>query len=199
MAVLSYKQMYAYNVAAGFTGSDAITMTAIDQAESSGNTTAINYIPCVGIAQINVKTHPQYTVSEMFDPAANAQAAHKIWQTQGFSAWTTYTSGTYKRYLAGATAAASGGATASAPGGLLNPINGGHALGTGIHALGTGINAYQAIDTLAGQVDNPMFWARVLFILAGIVMVGMGILSMSKTAITSGVKTATKIAEVIPK
>lgn len=192
MAVLSYKQMYAYNVAAGFLGTDAITMTAIDQAESSGNTTAINPIPCVGIAQINVKAHPEYTATQMFDPAANAQAAHKIWQAQGFSAWTTYTSGTYKRYLAGATAAASGGATASAPGGLLNPINGGH-------ALGTGINAYQAIDTLAGQVDNPLFWARVLFILAGIVMVGMGILSMSKTAITSGVKTATKIAEVIPK
>lgn len=191
MAILSYKQMYAYNVQAGFSGSDAITMTAIDQAESSGNTNAINYVPCVGIAQINVKAHPEYTIAQMMDPALNAAAARKVFQSQGFQAWTTYTSGAYKKYLAAATAAA-GGASASLPGGPLNPIN----IGKGI---GTGVKSYQAIDTFAGQVDNPQFWARVLFILAGIVMVGMGILSMSKTGIERGIRIGTKVAEVMPK
>ena len=54
----------------------------------------------VGLWQINLLAHPEYTEAEMLDPAQNAAAAVKISGNGGsFSQWTTYTNGAYRTYL----------------------------------------------------------------------------------------------------
>ena len=76
------------------------TMAAICQAESGGNASVVNPSGCcVGLGQVNVFAHTQYSAADMTDPAKNAAASHAIWQSQGLSAWETYTSGAYRQYL----------------------------------------------------------------------------------------------------
>lgn len=172
MTILTYKQEQQYLISAGFSPSEAVIGSAIGMAESSRNTDAINWVPCVGFMQVNAKAHPQWTVEQLRDPAINARVAYAVYKSQGWKAWTTYTSGAYKKYMGAATAAAgSGGTVAALPG---NPIQVGKDIGTGVKTL-------DQLNTLAGQVDNPGLWKRVLYILVGIVMVGIGILSMSAT------------------
>lgn len=101
---------------------NADTAAAIAQAESGGNPDAIantaypskpGYRPpppgalreySVGLWQINLLAHPQYTEAQMLDPAQNAKAAVAISGAGiSFSAWSTYTSGAYLPYLTGVT------------------------------------------------------------------------------------------------
>lgn len=186
--VLTIAQMVAYAKAADFSGNDAAIAGAVGMAESSGNTHAINYVPCVGIWQINVKAHPQYTISQMYDPAANAKAARAIWQSQGWAAWSTYTSGAYKKYLPAAQKAA-GGTTAGIGdiGGPVNPIHIGN-------AIGGGIKDYKAITKILDDLQNPGMWKRVLLVIIGIVLILIGLIKMSATP--KNIKLASKIAEV---
>ena len=186
MTILTYAQEQGYLRAAGFSASDAVIGSAIGMAESSLNTNAINYIPCVGVMQVNAKVHTQYTVAQLMDPAINASAAYSVYKSQGWAAWTTYTSGAYKKYLAAANSAAGTNVTADTSG------NGGP-----LPSWVPGSSTVDPLSTLAGQVDNPKFWARILFVLVGIVMIAMGLLRISATP--QNLKTAAKIAEVIPK
>lgn len=183
---LTVAQMVGYARAAGFTGNDAIIAGAVGMAESGGNPDAINYVPCVGIWQINVKAHPMYTVEAMRDPAKNAAAAYAIWKVQGWHAWTTYTSGAYKTYMPAAAKAA--GADITLPiignrGGLLNPINSGTDIST--------------IMKIVAAAQNPAVWRRVLLIIVGVILILIGVVKMSATP--ENIRLATKIAEVVPK
>lgn len=49
MAMLSMTQIAAYAKGAGFTGNALITAVAVAMAESSGSTTVVNSIGCVGL------------------------------------------------------------------------------------------------------------------------------------------------------
>lgn len=103
---LTYDQISDYASAAGF-GSDVLdTMTAIALAESSGNPSAVgdlNITPggSIGLWQINLKAHPEYTQDELFDPQTNANAAFAVYQSQGLGAWSTYNNGAYEQYTQG--------------------------------------------------------------------------------------------------
>lgn len=182
--VLSMAQMITYARAAGFTGNDAIIAGAVGMAESSGNTHAINYIPCVGIWQINIKAHPQYTIDQLYDPAQNAKAAHAVWQSQGWAAWSTYTSGTYKRYMPAAQKAAGTAADIGTIGGPLNPWNLGTKVGT----------SYNSINDVLTAVQQPGFWKRLLLIIVGVILILIGLIKMSATP--KNIRLAGKIAEV---
>lgn len=104
--------------AAGFSPSDAITMGAISQAESAGNSNAYN--PNVntgdnsyGLYQINMlgsmgvernalfkNKIPGYTGYESLkDPWINTQAAKIIYDQQGLGAWSTYKNGAYSKFM----------------------------------------------------------------------------------------------------
>ncbi len=72
-------------------------MVAIALAESGGDNNAENYC-CVGLWQVNVLAHTQYTRAEMRDPIKNLQAACNIYGKQGLSAWESYTNGAYKKH-----------------------------------------------------------------------------------------------------
>lgn len=169
MPVLSMAQMEAYARGAGFAGNDVIIAGAVGMAESSGRTDAINFVPCVGIWQINVRAHPEYTIDQMKDPGNNARAAYAVFKSQGWRAWSTYTSGAYKRYLASATKASGSSATAGIGdlGGAPNPV----AVGTN---LGTIIKAVNVIQ-------DPTTWKRAAFVIIGAIMIMMGLVGMSAT------------------
>ena len=103
---LSFDELKALASNAGFPDDFSDTAAAIALAESSGNPNAVgdlNITPggSIGLWQINLKAHPEYTADELTDPQANANAAYKIFQAAGgsFSPWTTYKTGAYQAYL----------------------------------------------------------------------------------------------------
>jgi hypothetical protein len=108
MGSLTQDQIRQLAQQAGFQGSDISTAAAIAEAESSGNPSAVgdlNLTPggSVGLWQINLQAHPQYTAAQLMDPLANAQAAYAIYKAAGYSfaPWSTYRDGAYAQYLPG--------------------------------------------------------------------------------------------------
>jgi hypothetical protein len=80
--------------------------TAICIAESGGNAAAVNVntdsfkSKDVGLSQVNLHYHPEYTETEMKEPRANARAMGKISNNwTDFRPWATYTSGKYIAFL----------------------------------------------------------------------------------------------------
>jgi len=190
MAVHSLAEMKSYAAQAGFSGTLPAIMAAIGDAESSGRDDVVNAIGCVGIWQINQpawkSSHPEWTVEWLKNPANNAAAAYAVYQAQGLKAWTTYTSGEYKKYLSQATAA-------DINLGDLNPIQ------AGKDAAGA-IRDTDSLSTLATIVTNlfdPKRWIRIAYVLAGIACILVALANM--TASSKTLKTAVKIAEVVPK
>jgi hypothetical protein len=91
---------------AGFSGSDLVTAVAIALAESSGNPSAVgdlNVTPggSIGLWQINLHYHPQYSAAQLVDPQTNADAAFQIYQAAGdsFTPWSTFKNGAYMSFL----------------------------------------------------------------------------------------------------
>lgn len=76
-----------------------IIAVAVCLAESGGNEHASNYC-CVGLWQINVLVHTQYTKKAMENGVANVTAACVIFHAAGgWQPWESYTNGSYKQYL----------------------------------------------------------------------------------------------------
>ena len=105
---------------AGFPEDKIPTMTAIAMAESSGDSAAINNNPntgdlSYGLWQINMlgdmgperrKLFGIESNEELLDPLKNAKAAYKIYELQGYAAWSVYKSGKYRDYMVTAKKAA---------------------------------------------------------------------------------------------
>lgn len=103
---LSAAQIAQYAQGAGFSGDDLVVATAVALAESSGNTGVVGDLALtpggsVGLWQINLRWHPEYTAEELTDPATNAAAAFKIYTAAGnsFTPWSTYKNGAYGNHL----------------------------------------------------------------------------------------------------
>ena len=97
-------QIAQYADQAGFSGPDLQVAVAIALAESSGNPSAVGDLTLgvsVGLWQINLKAHPQYTQAQLVDPQQNANAAYAIYQAAGnqFTPWSTYNGGQYSSYI----------------------------------------------------------------------------------------------------
>lgn len=106
MTVYSQSQLYQLATSVGLQTQNALIASAIAMAESGGNTNAINpgsssdYEYSVGLWQINLLAHPQYTVSQMQDATQNAKAMAVISNAgTSWGAWGTYTSGLYRKYM----------------------------------------------------------------------------------------------------
>jgi cell wall-associated NlpC family hydrolase len=92
MATLSAEEIYRYAVLAGFTPDQAVTMTAIALAESSGRTEAHNPNgeDSRGLWQINYEVHPEFDGWDLYDPLTNARAAYSVsLNGSDISPWTT--------------------------------------------------------------------------------------------------------------
>lgn len=102
-------------LAAGGNREEAVLMTAIAMAESSGRQDAYRSDTDVyGWWQIRMGPYQQERSKqfgirnnqELFNPLTNAKAAIAIRGSQGFGAWEAYTNGAYKKFLPQAEAAA---------------------------------------------------------------------------------------------
>lgn len=109
---LSFSGLQSYASNAGFSGDDLNTACAVALAESSGNPGAVgdlNVTPggSIGLWQVNLKAHPEYTADQLKDPQTNANAAYAIYQAAGdaFTPWTTFNTGAYLAYVPASTAA----------------------------------------------------------------------------------------------
>ena len=107
---LSFSDLSTYASNAGFSGDDLNTACAIALAESSGRPAAVGDLDItpggsIGLWQINLKAHPEYTANELTDPQTNANAAFAVYQSAGnsFSPWSTYNSGAYQAFLPAST------------------------------------------------------------------------------------------------
>ena len=108
MTVLREDQLYTYATQAGFTGGARDTIVAISEAESGGNTNAVNkndpYGGSFGVLQINGAHMPPYGSSTTqgcaYDPACSFRYAYQL-SSGGtdFHDWGSYTSGAYAKYL----------------------------------------------------------------------------------------------------
>jgi hypothetical protein len=108
---LSVAEMVKLAKQAGFSDQEAVIMGAIGAAESSGNPKAHNPVGrdnSYGLWQINMlggmgpERRNQFGIEnneQLWDPNINAKAARKVWEQQGFGAWSVYTNGAYKQYL----------------------------------------------------------------------------------------------------
>lgn len=110
MAYLTMAQIAGYAKQAGFTGDALVMATAIAMAESSGNTTVVNSIGCVGLWQIygriHRRAHPTWTDAWLKQPGNNAKAAY-ILSNGGtnWKPWEVYTKGMHRKFLSQASAA----------------------------------------------------------------------------------------------
>ena len=95
---------------AGFTGDDVAIAAAIAMAESGGNPRIYNPETAAGtpqgkgsygLWQIYLKAHPEFAGWNLYDPQTNANAAYRVYQQQGWNAWSTFKSGAYRKYLTG--------------------------------------------------------------------------------------------------
>jgi hypothetical protein len=74
---------------AGFKGDDAAHMAALAQAESGGNPGAVGKAGEIGLTQINPHAWPAEMVNAARDPQGAFNAAYKVYQQQGWKAWST--------------------------------------------------------------------------------------------------------------
>lgn len=114
MANYTIAQLVALAQSTGF--ADPATAAAIAMAESGGNPDAVGDLAIsppdgsVGLWQINVAAHPQYSAASLHDPQTNANAALAISSGgSNFQPWSTFNSGAYQQFLPAAQAV--GGAT----------------------------------------------------------------------------------------
>jgi soluble lytic murein transglycosylase-like protein len=99
-------QLQALAASVGFP--DPALAAAVAMAESGGNPTIVGDTgpgvngPSIGLWQIDLFYHKQYTQAQMDDPVQNAQAAFAI-SSKGtnWTPWSTYNSGAYKKYYTG--------------------------------------------------------------------------------------------------
>lgn len=106
---LSAADIAGYAGNAGFSGPDLQVAVAVALAESGGDPgitgdLAITPGGSVGLWQINLKAHPQYTAVQLADPQANANAAYAVYAAAGnsFQPWSTYKSGVYSDFIVAA-------------------------------------------------------------------------------------------------
>lgn len=106
MTKLTDSQIASYARGAGFTPDQVPTMVAIALAESGGDTNAHNPSGAEGLWQVMWSLHG--FTGNPYDPATNASAAKKVFDSQGYHAWTTYDTGVYRAFLGRAEAASGG-------------------------------------------------------------------------------------------
>lgn len=88
-------------------GWDTNIVMAIMEAESSCDTTRIGDTKPIngvlafscGLMQVRTLSPWRGTCEQLQDPAFNIDIAYKVYQGQGYKAWSVFNSGAYKQYL----------------------------------------------------------------------------------------------------
>lgn len=71
-------------------------MAAVMRAESGCNPNAVSPVNYDGVRDYGLmQLHGQY----ILDPSQNVAAAYRLWQVQGYHAWSAYNNGSYEQFL----------------------------------------------------------------------------------------------------
>jgi myosin-crossreactive antigen len=195
MAKFTAGQMTAIAEKAGFNKNDAKIMGAIGMAESSGDPNAHNDNPktkdnSYGLWQINMRYHNHkelqiHTNEDLFVPFINADAAHRIFKSQGFKAWSTYKNGDYKKYLSQADADKATQEELDKNPMESSPI--GEALSGVTDSASAVFEIANDIGKAAAWISTPSNWLRVLYIVGGGIVIVAGIAYLAKDTAIQGV------------
>ncbi len=223
MAKLLQIAIAQYATLAGF--KDAATASAIAMAESGGNPRAHNGNAgtgddSYGLWQINMlgsmgpsrrKSFGITSNEQLYNPMTNAKAAKKIYDGQGWNAWSVYKSGAYKKYMPSKSDSNwTDGALSvldntllGAPGAALGLLDGsGGVLGAVDSTIDTGTAISDGINVVkdaATWITNPSNWVRVLYVIGGAALVIGGITIMARPLVNSasGMLPTGKLAKAV--
>jgi hypothetical protein len=165
----------------------------IAMAESSGETTVVNSIGCVGLWQINqpvhVKAHPTWTREWLKDPMHNAIAARALYDANGLKPWDSskakWSQSPQYKALRLVTE---------------NPvIDAAQTVTSGAENIASGLSTVASgVQRSASWVSTPYNWVRVAEVVGGmaLVLVGVGMMVYmpAVNAATSYVAGKTKAA-----
>jgi hypothetical protein len=160
---------------------DPVTAVAVALAEHRGTvrTDAVSPTGDVGIWQINVASHPQWTREQLKDPTTNAEAMRQISDHgRNWSAWTgTYKIGLHLGYMARARQAveATHGSVSDLP--LSERL--GDVAGAVTNPLDSITGAIGGIVSFLEWLSDPDTWRRIALVIAGggIVLVGVAVVA----------------------
>lgn len=157
MAIESYSQLESLWDQAGGPSKDAALMAAIAEAESGGNTNALNpndnggTQSSFGLWQISTGTHTP-PASNWNNALENAKLAVQKFFSQGLDAWGTYTSGAYKQYLKGGVPPNPGGGNIGGGGG---GVGGSTGSSSGAGSIGASLTSAPGCPSF---FSNPLGW-----------------------------------------
>jgi hypothetical protein len=178
VTTLSDAQIYSAAVAGGFTGQDAVIISAIALAESGGNSTVVskpnsNGTVDYGLTQINSSHTALLQGGNWQDPTSNMQMAHTLYAAAGnkFTPWTTYKTGAYVGFLSRMQKAAGGG-TVSVPSSTVVPVDN--------QTNSDGVQSEIQAAT-SGSV-----WLRIGYFVAGAVLIFIVAVSLIKNSSIGG-------------
>lgn len=190
MSVFSLAELEAYWILAGGKPSAAPTAAAVAMAESHGNPNATNQnnngTTDRGLWQIN-SIHGSLST---FDPLANAKAAVQISNNgTDWHPWTTFQHNKQQPYMAQATALLPH--VEADIKGLTPPSNNGglgipgldQAAGAITGALDTVSSAGRGLEAIVNFLTNPTYWLRIGEVIAGAVLIAMGLRAMTGASV----------------
>lgn len=104
MAKLTRSEIAGFAAQAGFSGEALDIAVAIALAESGGDPDVLGDLSLgisVGLWQINLHWHPEYTQAMLLNPQTNANAAFKIYidAHRRFTPWSTFKTFAYRSHL----------------------------------------------------------------------------------------------------
>lgn len=177
MPTLSASQIAGYARQGGFSGAEIPIAVAIALAESGGRTDAThrnsNGSIDHGLWQINDVNASVLASGNWANPLDNARMAYAIYRQQGWRAWTTYKHGTYAKFLTpGLQDAVPNPNVPAYPAGLPGPLG--------------------DIESAVKVLTNPHTWLRLATIIAGGVLLLMGLALLGWKNAPQSVKTAAK-------
>ena len=189
----SYKQLEALWIKYGGNKAYAPIAAAVAMAESGGRVRATdndsNGSVDRGLWQINSVHGSQST----YDIAANTRAAIAISQGgKNWTPWVTYNTGAYKKYLPGGSILGNALGSDSILGGLLNGT------GSGVKVTAPGLSGVDAIGNFFTSLGKWDTWKRVLEVGGGAILIGAGLVLMSKEAGVKMPGVVGNVAETIP-
>lgn len=184
MARIDSKEVARYAVL--FAREDPVTATAVALAEHRGNvdTAAVSATGDVGIWQINVRSHPQWTAAQLKDPQTNATAMREISNNgKSFAAWTgTYVRGLHLAYMSQARSAVDSvsGSVSDLPlSERLGDVAGANPLEVAEDVAGSIGRLAETLGGFLEWVTDPDTWRRIALVVAGggVVLVGVTVLA----------------------
>lgn len=190
-SVLTRPQIRAYAKQAGFPDSELDMAVEVAMKESSGNTRALNSVPCYGLWQINMAgqmgTDRRRALGinnndALYNPAVNAKAAKMIWAQAGGS-WRPWTTANSARAAIGKPDQ-TGDGPALAP---LTPFPGGVSGGAlpidpTAQGLQRGTQSGSAIDQLTEKLRLSAMTFAILLVALVLLILGVVVLNRQNVA-----------------